>query len=261
MTHPVGFTAPSPQVIIQPPIQENEKLIDHKAHILTELAAIEQGISLFDFLDPARDQLQSSVASVPCQVKLLSGSRRFPPKPLSVGECGTVLAEIIIEMGKSPSTTPVQIPRGTPKCEAILNHAHVFFAQLKDSRDARMGLQTAVGLIPHRGPQAKPPTPNPPPEDDQTGTKRVHPFFPDVHGIEPLLGHMKEQLGEFPNFVRNPPDDAQCEELRFAAEPDWMRTHLLEICGSSSDDEFDPDAALDTTHSTTYSHPIPPKPI
>jgi hypothetical protein len=47
------------------------------------------------------------------------------------------------------------------------------------------------------------------------------------------------------NFVKNLPGDAECEELRLAAEPDCLKKHILEICESSSDDEFDPNGRLD----------------
>jgi hypothetical protein len=258
MSNPLGFAFPSTQAIIQTPTQENEKLVGRKARILTELAAIEQGISLFDFLDPARDQLQSSVTDVPCQVELLSGSRRSPPKPLVVSECSSLLADTILEIGRSPASVPVVPPRPPPKCDAIVRHAQVFFAQLKQSHDLRAGLTTSFGVIAKREAQAKPPPPDPGPIEEPPPGKRVHPFFPDVQGLGPLLGHMKEQLGEFPNFVRNPPSDAECEELRLAADPDCFRKHLLEICGSSSDDEFDPDAALEQMHPAAgYQHAIP----
>jgi hypothetical protein len=261
MANPLGFTFPSSQVVVQTPLQENEKLFERKARLLTEIAAIEQSIPLSDFLDPARDQLPSSVTDIPCQVKLLSSIRKSPPKPLAIRECGQILADAIIQMGQSPAPFPLHIPRPPPRCDAIVKHARVFFAQLKDTRDARAGLHTAFGVIPHVDTQAKPPPPEPPAEDDQSSSKRVHPFFPDVQGLGPLLGHMKQQLGEFPNFVRNPPDDAEAEELRLAAEPDCLRKHLLEICGSSSDDEFDPDAALDVMPPAAYQHPMPARPM
>jgi hypothetical protein len=256
MANQLGFTFPPPAVIIQGPTQENEKLLDRKARILTELAAIEQGISLFDFLDPARDQLQSSVTDVPCQVKLLSGARDRPNEPLNIHSTSTALGDIILQIGKNPSRMPVECPRGPPTCDAIVNHAKIFFAQLRQIHNSRAGLATAFGVLPHAAAHPKQPLADVKTEDEPQSAKRVHPFFPDVQGLGPLLGHMKEQLGEFPNFVRNPPDDAECEELRLAAEPDCLRKHLLEICGSSSDDEFDPDAALEATPQTTFQHGI-----
>jgi hypothetical protein len=111
--------------------------------------------------------------------------------------------------------------------------------------EQRAPLKTAFAVIPQKDPQVKQERAESVNEDDRASSKRVHPFFPDVAGLRPLLGIMKEQLGEFPNFVKNPPDDAECEELRLEAPPDWHKKHILEICGSSSDDDFDPDGPLE----------------
>jgi hypothetical protein len=58
VANPLGFTFPPSQVVVQAPMQENEKLFERKARLLTEIAAIEQSISLCDFLDAARSQPQ-----------------------------------------------------------------------------------------------------------------------------------------------------------------------------------------------------------
>lgn len=234
-------------MVIQFPQQDNLKLLERKQRILTELAAIENKISIFDFLDPVRDTLQSSVTDVPCSVTLLSSTNKNKQK-LNIDHASTELSNIILEMGVSHAPTPLNPNRPTPKCDEIVNHAKIFFHQLKTVKEARAGLLTAFSVIPRKSDgtevKAEPQQPTPPEETQQV--KRVHPFFPDIRGLQSLLGHMKQQLGEFPTFVRNQPDDAECEELRMQAPKDCLQKHLLEICGSSSDDEFDPDAPLDT---------------
>ena len=254
----LGFTFPQPQQIIEEPIQENKKLVERKQRLLTELAAIETGIDIFDFLDPARNQLNSSVTDVPCDVELLYVSKKQRKKAVNIGKASTELARIIMDIGSHAPRTPLDIPRDPPKCTAIVNHAKVFFAQLKQLKDARAGLLTAFSVIPRRQAPAPQQQQEQPAEEEPPSTKRVHPFFPDVKGLGPLLGHMKEQLGEFPNFVEKQPTDIECQELRLAAEPDCLEKHLLEICGSSSDDEFDPDALLeqDQRAQSPYPHGI-----
>jgi hypothetical protein len=245
MASQLGFSFPSSQAITQTPKQENEKLLIRKERILTELAALETGISLYDFMNPARDHLQSSVTDVPCAVKMLSVSGKHIPRPLDVSKASVAFAQIIAEIGSAPGKVPLECTRPPLKCDAIVNHGKVFFAQLKRLQDLRSGLKTAFAVIPHKNAV---PTPDGPSEEEPPSTKRVHPFFPDVRGLGPLLGHMKAQLGEFPNFVKNPPNDAECEELRLAADPDCLKKHIFEICGSSSDDEFDPDGPLEVVH-------------
>ena len=245
MSH-LGFTLPQPQQITQGPKEENEKLLDRKQRLLTELAALETGIDIFDFLDPVRDQLQTSVTDVSCSVELLSVSGKQRKPGINVNEASAALAQIITEIGKSPSRVQFEIPRPPPKSQGIVNHARVFFAQLKQLKDARAGVLTAFSVIPvTKGAQQQAAPTEQPQDDDTPSAKCVHPFFPDVKGLGPLLGHMKEQLGEFPNFVRKQPSEEECRELRLAADPDCLKKHLLEICGSSSDDEFDPDALLE----------------
>lgn len=262
MNQVLGFTFPSPQQVIGGAGKENDSLIERKQRILTELAAIETGIDIFDFLDPARDNLQSSVTDAPCTVELLkvSGENKIPA--LNVASASADLASLIMEMGTKPPETPIDIPRATPKCHAIVNHSKVFFAQLKQLKEARSGLLTAFSVIPVSD-KSKIQTPEPTVDDEATPCKAVHPFFPVVKGLKPLLGLMKKQLGGFPNFVRNPPNDAQCEELSLLADEESLRKHISEICGSSSDDEFNPDALLEqplpgpapTGH--PYPHNIP----
>lgn len=255
MSH-LGFTPPQPQQITQGPAAENAKLIERKQRLLTELAALETGIDIFDFLDPARDQLQTSVTDVSCSVELLSVSGKQHKPGINVREASAALAAIITDIGESPSRVQFEIPRPPPKSSGIANHARVFFAQLKQLKDARAGVLTAFSVIPvTKGTEQAPAQSDQPQDDDTPSSKCVHPFFPDVKGLGPLLGHMKEQLGEFPNFVRKQPSEEECRELRLAADPDCLKKHLLEICGSSSDDEFDPDSPLEPEQRTQSPYP------
>jgi hypothetical protein len=194
MASQLGFAFPSSQAITNTPRQENDKLIARKERLLTELAAIETGISLFDFLNPARDQLQSSVTDVPVAVKMLSVSGKRPGKPLDVVKASTAFAEIITEIGSNPSKAPLECVRPPLKCDAIVNHGKVFFAQLERLEDLRSGLKTAFTVISHKNatPIADAPT-----EEEPVSTKRVHTFFPDVHGIRPLSRGPYEGSGEF----------------------------------------------------------------
>lgn len=259
----LGFQIPQPAQITQDLAAENEKLLDRKQRLLTELAALETDIDIFDFLDPARDELQTSVTDVSCSVELLSVSGKQSKPPINVSEAANALASIITDMGRSPSRVQFDIPRPPPKSQNIANHARIFFAQLKQLKDSRAGLLTAFSVIPIRnGGQPATPTVETAAQDDEPpSTKCVHPFFPDVKGLGPLLGHMKEQLGEFPNFVHRQPSDEECKELKLAAGPDCLKNHLLEICGSSSDDEFDPDAYLEQESRTQNPYPHAQRPV
>ena len=242
----VGFSFPSTNQILSMPIQENEKLADKKQRILTELAAIENGISLFDWLNPERNNLQTSVTDVPCSVELLSVDRTLKRRHVDVDSASNALSEIIEDIGTHPTPMPYKISRPDLTCDAIVNHAKVFFAQLHRMKQARIGLSTPFGVIQHNNADYTSIPQEQPAEEETPATKRVHPFFPDIKGIRPLLGLMKEQLGEFPNYIKNPPDDDECDELRRAIDdPKILEKHLLDICGSSSDDEFNPDQPLE----------------
>ena len=248
----LGFQIPSTQSIVQHPKEENAILIEKKRRILTELAALENNVSLFDYLDPARDNLLSSVTDVPCSVELLEAPS-IERKYVNTIEASNALSDLIMEIASNPTRDPYEKQRPTPICNSIVKHANGFFAQLEASREARSGLLTAFCIIPHKvkdEPTAKtvdappPPPQESKPEDD--ATKRVHPFFPDVVGTKPLQGLMKKQLGEFPNFVKDPPTDEECEENLWMMDKNAIKEHLMKICGSSSDDDFDPDAQLET---------------
>ena len=247
-TAPLGFTIPPRQAIIKKPKDENNILIDRKARLLTELAALENNISLFDYLNPARNHLQSSVTDVPCAVELLQAPKvsRTNINPV---EASNALADLIMNIGQNPTKEPYNRPRPTPICNDIVKHANGFFAQLQASREARAGLLTAFCIIPlkpkedQQNKSTEPPAATEIKQEDET-TKRVHPFFPDVVGTQPLQGLMKKQLGEFPNFVKDPPTEEECEENLWLMPDNAIHEHLMKICGSSSDDEFDPDQQL-----------------
>lgn len=258
----LGFAFPSRDQIVDVSVNDNRQLVERKRRILTELAAIETGIDIFDFLDPARDSLQSSVTDAPCSVDLLrvSGEHKIPA--LNVAGASSALADLIMDMGKNPAEVAIDPPRQPPTCNAIVNHAKVFFAQLNQLKEARSGVLTAFSVIaPSEGKRVKMNTDAPVSQDDTVSPmKSVHPFFPEVKGLRSLLGHMEEQLGTFPHFVRNPPDKAQCEELRLSAGDDWHHKHVLQICGSSSDDEFNPDALLESMPAAGSTPAHPPYP-
>lgn len=255
----LGFSLPQPNQIIEFPQQENIKLAEKKQRLLTELAAIENGLNLFDWLNPERNTLQTSVTDVPCGVELLSVQEQGKRTRLDMNQASNELSEIIEEIGSNPTPYSYNVSRPTPTCEAICNHAHVFFSELRRMKESRIGLSTPFGLI-HPKTDCDPPPADNAADEDNAATKRVHPFFPDIKGIRPLLGHMKQQLGEFPNFIKNPPDDEECEELRMAQSSDCYKKHILEICGSSSDDEFNPDSPLETLRPpipSCYNMPTP----
>lgn len=255
----IGFTFPQQNQIIEFPQQENQKLAEKKQRLLTELAAIENGLNLFDWLNPERNTLQTSVTDVPCGVELLSVQQQAKQTRLEMNDASDALSKIIEDFGNNPTPFPYNVSRPTPTCDAICNHAHVFFAELKRMKESRIGLTTPFGVIHPKNDCEPLPTENPS-DEDSAAVKRVHPFFPDIKGIKPLLGHMKQQLGEFPNFIKNPPDDEECEELRMAQNEDCLKKHLIEICGSSSDDEFNPDSPLETLRPpipSCYNMPTP----
>lgn len=258
----LGFAFPTRDQIVDVSVTDNRQLVERKRRILTELAAIETGIDIFDFLDPARDSLQSSVTDAPCSVDLLrvSGEHKIPA--LNVAGASSALADIVMDMGKNPAGVALDPPRTPPMCNAIVNHAKVFFAQLNQLKEARSGVLTAFSVIaPAETAKMKVNLEAPSGQDETVSpVKSVHPFFPEIKGIRPLLGNMEEQLGAFPHFIRNPPDKAQCEELRLSAGDDWHRKHLLQICGSSSDDEFNPDALLENMASPAPTPAHPPYP-
>ena len=255
-SNPLGFTIPSKQVIVKMPRDENAMLIERKGRLLTELAALESNISLFDYLNPARNNLQSSVTDVPCAVEMLEAPiiRRAN---LDTIQATNALADLIVSIGENPSKEPFNRPRPTPICNDIVKHANGFFAQLEASHEARAGLLTAFCIIPIRPKDDQQNKAVEPPAASETKpeeelTKRVHPFFPDVVGTQPLQGLMKKQLGEFPNFVKDPPTDEECEENLWMMPENAVHDHLMKICGSSSDDDFDPDQQLLTLT------PLPP---
>ncbi|OHT00528.1 hypothetical protein TRFO_07838 [Tritrichomonas foetus] len=257
MASNLGFTFPPPNQIIAFPQQENDKLAEKKQHILTELAALENGMSLFDWLNPERNNLQTSVTDVPCTVELLSVKHNAKRENLHLDEASNALSVIIEDIGNHPTQTPYITARPTPTCASIVNHAKVFFAQLHRMKEARIGMTTPFGVIQQTAADYGPLPQETPAKEDSSAAKRVHPFFPDIKGIKPLLGHMKEQLGEFPNFIKNPPDDDECEELRLAADENILKQHLLEICGSSSDDEFNPDMPMEVVRPPIPSYGLP----
>ncbi|KAH0791731.1 hypothetical protein GPJ56_004417 [Histomonas meleagridis] len=244
-----GFSFPTPQATVDRAKAENEKLIERKRRILTELSAIENGINLYDILNPARDALSSSVTDAPCSVEMLTHKKVYKPKKLNIKNASDSIADIIMKIGQNPSKVPAFHIREPHPCTEVVNNANVFFAQLHFMRSSRASLLSSLAIINHSNnmqPPGNTPNPNQKIVEDQTNPpitpKKSHPFFPEIRGIHPLLGHMKKQLGEFPTFIRNPPDDAECEDLVMSAPPDCFQKHIFEICGSSSDDDFDPDS-------------------
>ena len=237
-----GFSIPSDHLINNNSKKENEELLDKKKRILTELAAIENGFNLFDFLNPARDQLQSSSCDVPCSIELL----HFPKvkkKEINRVQSSKQLSELILKIANNPNKEPYTPRLFKPKCHEIIKHSNLFYANLNAIHEARTGFLTSFCLLPNK---TQPEKINVLPqvekvEEDTLNNKRIHPFFPDVKGIQPLLGLMKQQLGEFPSFIKNPPSDDECLESVWTLKDDVIHNHLLEICGSSSDDDFDPD--------------------
>ena len=248
-TGPLGFTIPPKQAIVKGPREENAMLIEKKGRLLTELAALESNISLFDYLNPERNNLQSSVTDVPCAVEMLEAPT-IKNINLNTIDATNALADLIVSIGENPSKEPYNRPRPTPICNDIVKHANGFFAQLQSSHEARAGLLTAFCVIPikpkddQQAKAAEPPAASDAKHEEEELTKRVHPFFPDVVGTKPLLGLMKKQLGEFPNFVKDPPNDEECEENLWLMKESEIPDHLEKICGSSSDDDFDPDQQL-----------------
>lgn len=259
MASNIGFTFPQQNQIIELSQIENMRLAEKKQRLLTELAAIENGLNLFDWLNPERNNLQTSVTDVPCEVKLLSVKPQAKRARLDMNEASNALSNIIEEFGNNPTTYPYNVSRPTPTCNSICNHAHVFYSELRRMKESRIGLSTPFGVL-HPNIDYDPVSAENPSDEDSSNAKRKHDLFPDIKGIRPLLGHMKQQLGEFPNFIKNPPDDDECEELRNAQKPNCLQKHLLEICGSSSDDEFNPDSPLETLRPpipSCYNMPTP----
>ena len=101
--HP-SFSFPSSKTVTDESAKENEKLIHRKALILTELAAIENNISPFEMLDPARDQLQPAVTDVPCSVVLLKNSVNKYKKKLNIEKASCELASIITDIVNNPKS-------------------------------------------------------------------------------------------------------------------------------------------------------------
>ncbi|EAX97749.1 hypothetical protein TVAG_080090 [Trichomonas vaginalis G3] len=244
MTQP-GFQIPTSQLITEQPKQENLQLIERKRRLLTELAALEMGFSYFDYLDPSRNSLPSSATDVPCSVELLSAPK-IERKYLDNIASSKALADLITDIAHNPSPLPYIGSRTSPICNDIVKHANGFFAQYEASREQRAGILTAFCIIPRKTKQETTTKTSElqekPMEEDPS--KRVHPFFPDVRDVKPLLGLIKEQLGEFPNFIKDPPTDAECEENLWVMGENEIHDHLFKICGSSSDDDFDPDEQL-----------------
>lgn len=240
-----GFQIPPAQVITAQPKQENLQLLEKKRRILTELAALENDFSYFDYLDPTRNILPVSATHVPCSVEPLAAPK-IDKKYIDHIEASKAMADLIIDIASNPSPLPYIGSRTPPIFNDIVKHANGFFAQYEASREQRAGLLTAFCIIPRKVKMEQAPKPSElqekPVEEDTS--KRVHPFFPDVRDVKPLLGLIKEQLGEFPNFIKDPPTDAECEENRWLMGDKEIHDHLFKICGSSSDDDFDPDEQL-----------------
>ena len=251
----LGFSYPQPNQIIIHAQEENARLEVKKQRLLSELAAIENDISLFDWLDPERNKLLSSVTDVPCSTELLSAKKREKPT-LDLSQASDDLSLLIEEIGSNPTSYSYIVSRPSTTCKAICNHAHVFFSQFSRMKETRLGLMTPFGVIRKSTKNYDTAPPDSNADDESQNAKRVHPMFPDIKGIRPLLGLMKEQLGEFPNYIKNSiknlPDDEECKELRLAQLPDCLEKHLLDICGSSSDDDFNPDAPPDA-----FRAPVP----
>lgn len=242
----LGFTPPSVKDIIEGPKNENIGLIEKKRAILTELAAIETGFDIFDFINPARDSLLSSATQTPCGVEVMLSQKNLFSK-LDVANASQDLANLITEIGENPSKSSYQIKRKEPHSQAIVKHAKTFFAQEKLIEDTQAGFKTAFTIMPVKS-NTKP-MPSSPAESEirSNPSNNAYPFFPDIIGLNsrsPLLGLMKESLGELPSFIKNPPDNDELEELRLQATPDLLKNHLLDICGNSSDDDFDGDYGL-----------------
>jgi len=255
MSNNLGFQIPTSEMVEKPIREENYELNDKKRRLLTELAAIETGFSLFEFMNPARDLLQSSASDMACSVELLSNPKTNFAEINHIA-ASQQLANIIMEIAENPSSESYTPPSRTPKCVDIVRHSKSFFAQLKSTREARTSFLSSFCMIPQRSKldKSRPqPIPEKINEDDLGNSKRVHPFFPDIKGVQPFLGAMKKQLGEFPNFIKNPPSDDECDESSWLMKDDSLHNHLLEICGSSSDDDFDPDANF-VPNRTNISH-------
>ena len=250
-----GFKLPTSEEIIKQPMTENEMLIKKKQRLLTELAALENNISLFDFLDPNRDQLMSCVIDVPYDVQLFNNVE-FKCPPIDEISSSKSLADLIVDIGSHPTDHPYKKQRPPPICEDIVKHSNEFFAQMKASLELRSGINTAFCIIPQRNKE----TPNPKPSEpidlsqEEDPPKQIHPFFPDLGLSNPLKGLMKEQLGEFPNFIRDTPTESECKEYRWMLNDDDIDNYLLSIAGSSDDDDFDPDLELEKF---TKIHVIP----
>ena len=252
----LGFSMPSIQMITDAPHKKNHELIERKKAILTELAAIESGINIFDFIDPARNNLLCSVTDVPCAVEVLS-SPQVDVEPLNVQEASQKLAQLIVEIGQNPSKTSYEVPRKEPRCKAIVKHAKVFFAQQKAIEEIQSGIKTAFCVFPkikqeipsagHLSPSEPENSPDQKKDYPYSEQKKDYPYYPEVYGLNansPLTGLMKQQLGELPPYIRNPPDNDELDELLLQVKLGALEEHILDICGNSSDDDFDPDFFL-----------------
>lgn len=241
----IGFEIPTTEQIVKRPKDENDICYKKKARMLTELMALENGFTLHEILNPKRDKLIPCVTDVSCSIELLSSPHVTIPS-LDFNHVTEGLTNLIYNIANSKSSKYV---RQNPVCNEIINHANHFFSVLKTSKDEREGILTAFCIIPIKDgvQREKKIEPERPPEYDQShNTKPVHPFFPEISGVEPFLGLIKDQLGEIPNFIRKNPNDDECKEYNWMLEntKESMHEHLLNLVESSSDDDFNPDEAF-----------------
>ena len=186
---------------------------------------------------------------------LTKSSKRM--KPLNVQEASQKLAQLIVEIGQNPSKTSYEVPRKEPRCKAIVKHAKVFFAQQKAIEEIQSGIKTAFCVFPkikqeipsagHLSPSEPENSPDQKKDYPYSEQKKDYPYYPEVYGLNansPLTGLMKQQLGELPPYIRNPPDNDELDELLLQVKPGALEEHILDICGNSSDDDFDPDFFL-----------------
>ena len=216
-----------------------EEMVERKSSILTELAAIDGGINLLDFITTSRDSLPSSFCSVPCDIQFIT-AKKYTTKQIDHFKCAEELANAIIDVATHPSEKEYNEQKKETLPDVIVHHSEKFFNQIDQNLENKKIFNDGfVVLTKVIDPDTEKPEPEP-----YISHKSPHPFFPEIVNVGPLLGPMKTELGEYPPYVIVPPSDEEAAEQIFLANDKSYRDHLFDLVGSSSDDDFEPDTFI-----------------